>query len=80
MTKEIERVGLPTAMVSALPLIPQSLGVSRIVLGKAIVHPLGDPVLPPEEELAYRRRIVEAALTALETPVERPTIFAAEGV
>lgn len=75
MAKEFEREGLPTALVSALPLIPLSIGANRIVRGRAIVHPLGNPALSREMEREVRRGIVLTALRALETPVRGPTVF-----
>jgi glycine reductase len=49
--------------------------VHRIVQGKAITHPLGDPSLGPERERQLRRRLVALALEALATPVKGPTVF-----
>lgn len=73
--REFERRGLPSAEITALPTIAREMGVNRIVVGVGIPHPLGDPALPKEEERGLRRRIVETALRALETPVDGPTIF-----
>jgi glycine reductase complex component B subunit gamma len=75
MAKELERAGLPTALVSALPQIPLSIGAPRIVPGFAIVHPLGDPSRPAPEERRYRRAVVQTALAALTTAVTGPTVF-----
>jgi len=55
--------------------LAQSVGANRIVRGKAVPYPFGDPSLVPAEERAYRRRLVEQAIVALETSVEGPTIF-----
>lgn len=52
-----------------------SMGVNRIIQGKAITHPVGDPVLDPERELQLRRLIVQRALSALTELVPGPTIF-----
>ena len=75
MAKELEKAGLPTALISALPQIPFSVGALRITRGRAIVHLLGDPALPRAEELTYRRATVEAALRTLTVQVDGPTIF-----
>jgi hypothetical protein len=40
-----------------------------------VQHPCGDPKLPEEADRDLSRRIVRAALTALETPVTEPTLF-----
>jgi len=55
--------------------LAQRVGAPRIVPGRAIAHPFGDPSLPPEEEVEYRRRAVERALKALQTPVREPSVF-----
>ena len=41
----------------------------------AIPHPLGDPSLEPDAELALRRKLVLRALDALTTAVEEQTVF-----
>ncbi len=55
--------------------IAESVGAPRIVKGRAIPHPVGDPELEPEEERALRRRLLERALEAVSTSVKRPTVF-----
>jgi glycine/betaine/sarcosine/D-proline reductase family selenoprotein B len=68
LAKEIERAGIPTVFVTALPTIATMVGANRIVRGPAITHPFG---LEPAE----RRRIVERALEMLETAVEPATVW-----
>lgn len=51
------------------------MGANRIIPAIAIPHPLGDPTLSLEDERALRRRLVETALRALETPIEAQTVF-----
>jgi betaine reductase len=51
------------------------MGVSRVVLGVAIPHLLGDPALPIERERTIRRRLVLKALDALQYEVTAPTLF-----
>ena len=75
MGKEIERAGIPVAYFTALPNLAQTVGAPRIISGKAILFPVGDPALPPEGEKAYRRTLVETGLRALGTEVNRPTVF-----
>lgn len=65
-------------MISALPDVPLSMGVNRIVPGVAITHLLGDPSQPPRAEREIRRRLVRTALGALATAVSRPTVFEVE--
>jgi glycine reductase complex component B subunit gamma len=51
------------------------VGANRVVPAAGIIHPLGNAELPPGEEKALRRRIVEQALRALESDVAGPTVF-----
>ena len=51
-------------MTSALP-IAKMVGSNRVVLGHGIVHVAGDATLPPDEEKALRRKLVQEALDAL---------------
>ena len=53
------------------------VGANRIVPAAGIIHPLGNAELPPDEERALRRRIVERALQALAADVAQPTVFQA---
>jgi glycine reductase len=52
-----------------------TVGANRIVPTIAIPHPLGNPNLPIEDEKALRRKLVEKALRALQTPVNGQTVF-----
>jgi len=75
MVKEIERAGIPVVHVCTVVPISLTVGANRIVPAIAIPHPLGNPALSPEEEKKLRRKIVEKALTALQTEVEEQTVF-----
>ena len=75
MQKEAERAGIPSALITAIPSVASSVGVSRIITGGGIPYPVGDPSLPAERELEFRKRLVEKALEAVCTDVEGPTIF-----
>jgi betaine reductase len=66
LTKELERVGLPTAHVCALTPVAIMVGSNRIVPAASVVHPVGDPHRDPKAEKAFRRGIVEEALKALQ--------------
>ncbi len=55
--------------------IAEQVGAPRIVPGRGIPYPSGDPNLSPDAERAWRRRLVERALDAIATVVEQPTIF-----
>ena len=75
MVKAIEAYGIPVVHIATVVPISQTVGANRIVPAVAIPHPLGNPALTHEEEKALRRKIVERALEALETPVEEQNVF-----
>ncbi len=54
------------------------VGAPRIVPTRGIPYPAGDPTLDTEEERAWRRRLVEKGLEAVNTPVKEPTVFEVE--
>jgi glycine reductase len=63
-------------------LVPIALrvGAPRVVPTRGIPYPTGDPSLDPEQERAWRRRLLETALVAVSTPVSGPTVFDPEQV
>jgi glycine reductase len=75
MAQEIERAGIPTALFTALDTIAQSVGVYRIVRGAGVLHVTGNPQLTEAEERAWRRKLLDQALQAIQTKVERPAVF-----
>jgi betaine reductase len=75
MVKEIERAGLPVVHMCTVVPISLTVGANRIVPTVAIPHPLGNPAMAPAEEKVLRRRLVEKALQALQTPVDGQTVF-----
>lgn len=75
MVKAIEAYGIPVVHIATVVPISQTVGANRIVPAVAIPHPLGNPALTHEEEKELRRKIVEKALEALETPVDEQTVF-----
>lgn len=58
-------------------IVPISLtvGANRIVPAVAIPHPLGNPALSLEEEKNLRRSLIMKALHALQTDVDKQTVF-----
>lgn len=64
-------------MITALPPLAMQAGANRLVQGVKIEHVCGDPSLSPAADRALRRRLVEQALRALQTPVAQPTLFQA---
>jgi hypothetical protein len=65
------------AVCSAIPTIPVSAGVPRVIHGKAVPYLLGDPTLPVEREYALRERLTARALATLTMEVTGPTVFTA---
>jgi len=61
--------------VAAIVPISLTVGANRIVPAVAIPHPLGDPTLPKDEERELRLKLVKKALKALQTEVEKQTVF-----
>jgi glycine reductase len=55
--------------------ISLTVGANRIVPAVAIPYPLGNPALDISEEKKLRRRLVEKALRALQTEVDKQTVF-----
>ena len=79
MVKELERAGIPTVHVCSIVPISLTVGANRIVPGVAIPHPLGDPALAPDDELALRRQLLERALDALQTDIDEQQVFDTTG-
>ena len=75
ISKEIEKAGLPVALISAMFPVAQQVRANRIVKGVSIPHPCGDPNLPKELDARLRREIIRTALRALEAEVTGPTVF-----
>jgi glycine reductase complex component B subunit gamma len=75
ISKELEKAGLPVALVSAMFAVAQQVRANRIVKGVSIPHPCGDPNLSKELDARLRREIIQTALRALESEVTGPTVF-----
>ena len=75
MAKELERAGLPTSLITPLYTLAEKVGANRIIKGKAIPHPVGDPTISLDEEHKLRLELVSQALQALKTDVKGPTVF-----
>ena len=78
MAKEIERSGIPVAYVTTLTSLAEENRANRIVSGVRIPHPLGNPVLTPDNELALRVAVTRRALEVLTESVSEPTVFDAD--
>lgn len=71
MVEEIERAGIPIVHVTNLTKISEGIGSHRILRGNSVLHVFGNPSLPKEQELSYRKELVEEALEMLtEAPEE----------
>jgi glycine reductase complex component B subunit gamma len=75
VASELEKAGLPTALVTALTPTAIMMGVLRIVPGVSITHPLGNPDLSAKKEKELRRKIVMKAIESLKAKVNEPTVF-----
>ena len=53
-------------ITAALP-VAKMVGANRTVLGNGIVHVVGDAKATPEKEREVRRKLVEQALSALQS-------------
>jgi betaine reductase len=72
-------MGIPTVFVTALPTIAQMVGANRVLRGRAITAPTGDPSLTSGDEAGLRRRIVGRALEMLSTDVGPLTVWEVTG-
>ena len=75
ISKELDKAGLPVAVITAMYAVAQQVGASRIVKAVSIPHPCGDPSLPPALDAELRQEIVTTALRALESEVKATTVF-----
>ena len=80
MSKEIERAGIPIVQVTNLTKIAEGIGSHRIFRGNSVLHVFGNPSLPKEQEVKYRKKLAEEVLAMLEeTPREgEPSIIREE--
>jgi glycine reductase len=62
-------------VVTNLVTIAEQVGAPRIVPGRGIQYPSGDPNLSSQAEHEWRRRLVARAMAAVTAPVDKPTIF-----
>ena len=74
IARQIEKLGVPTVQITAVPNIAEMVGVNRILTGVAVPNPVGDPSLTPDQEKILRRKIVDKALEMLQTDYEKSTV------
>lgn len=75
MVKGIEKHGLPVVHLATIVPISLTIGANRIIPAVGIPYPLGDPIQGEEESHKIRTRLVKRALKALQTPVDKQTVF-----
>jgi glycine reductase len=63
----LEKAGIPTVQITAALPVAKMIGSNRTVLGNGIVHVVGDAKATPEKEKEVRRKLVEQALSALQS-------------
>lgn len=63
------------AVISAIPIVPHTVGANRVTRGVRIEHVCGDPTLSEDGDRDLNMRIVKTALQSLKTEVDGPTIF-----
>lgn len=66
---------MPVVHMATIVPISKSVGANRIIPTVAIPYPLGNPAMSADEEFALRRKLVEKALSALQTDVTEQTVF-----
>ena len=64
--------------ITAIPSIATMVGANRIVQGRAIPNPVGEPSFNAEQDKELRRKFVEKALELLQKNVSGPTVVALE--
>jgi betaine reductase len=72
-------MGIPVVQITAIPNIAQMVGVNRIVQGRAVPNPVGDPSLDEEQEKELRRKFILKALGLLQQEVDGPTVVTIDG-
>lgn len=81
LAKECERIGITTVCVTALHTVAERMGANRILKAEGRFHcPFGQPELPQDQEIQWRRKMTEAALKVLTCPVDKPTLFTVEDI
>ena len=63
------------AVISAIPIVPNTVGANRVTRGVRIEHVCGDPTLSEDGDHDLNMQIVKTALKSLTTEVDGPTIF-----
>ena len=75
MSRELERAGIPTVHITNLIKISEGIGPKRIMKGNSVIHILGNPQLPYDSEVKYRKKLVNQALDMLMVNPEEGTQY-----
>lgn len=62
-------------LITCLTNVAEQVGVGRVLSGNKFHYPVGQPELPPAEELRWRIALIEKALASLESEVKEPKVF-----
>ena len=62
-------------LITCLANVAEQVGIGRIIAGNKFHYPVGQPELPPADELRWRVALIEKALATLETKLEESKIF-----
>jgi betaine reductase len=54
--------------------LAESIGPNRIIAGRAVTHPLGNPDLAPADEKAFRRGLIRKAFDLLQTDTDQQMV------
>jgi betaine reductase len=79
LARELERLGLPCVTITALPSIARLSGAARVLRGRAVTHPVGDPAMSAQAERELRRAMLERALEMLGSEMNAPTVWDMNG-
>jgi len=65
--------------ITPVPTVARMVGVGRILRGKSVTSPCGDPTLPVEAENMLIHKYVKRALELLASPADSEIIYTIEG-
>jgi len=75
LEKEIERLGIPCALITSLIPAALTIGANRIIQGASITSPVGNPELSPSRERELRRDLVKKAIEVLKKKIDHTEVF-----
>ncbi len=75
MAKELERESIPVAHICTMINVAMALGANRIVPSSSVLYPTGNPNITIKEESNLRMELINKAIQALKTEVDKPTIL-----